>query len=270
MITTKSKMDKQEALKIIRMIAEGEDPYEDEDQAEYLPEHNPKTLKALCAAIASIFPIDDEENEAISGQPLILDNFLIGIVEGFIKKLGVDKIIKALNRADYKKDEAAEMLGITHAELLDKIKRYDISQEIESRVFLRAVEIDYRDLLNRISLDKYLEIIERNAIERALEKEHHKYDAAELLGISFRTFRYRIDKLKIDESRPSSISITVRPDYFKHSWKGIPLDEFLKTIEKKVIEMTLEDNHNKKMITAEKLGISFRTLRYRIDKLGIE
>jgi hypothetical protein len=65
-------MDKQEVLKIIRMIAEGEDPYEDEGQAEYLPEHNPKTLKALCAAIASMFPIDDEENEAISGQPLIL------------------------------------------------------------------------------------------------------------------------------------------------------------------------------------------------------
>jgi transcriptional regulator with PAS, ATPase and Fis domain len=34
--------------------------------------------------------------------------------------------------------------------------------------------------------------------------------------------------------------------------------------------MALEENKNQKMITAEKLGISFRTLRYRIDKLGIE
>jgi len=215
--------------------------------------------------------LSDEEREEREEKAKELDNSALFDVHTWSEHPEVNKAVSELyeNRADYKKDEAAEMLGITHAELLDKIKRYDISQEIESRVLLRAVEIDYRDLLNRISLDKYLEIIERNAIERALEKEHHKYDAAELLGISFRTFRYRIDKLKIDESRPSSISITVRPDYFKHSWKGVPLDEFLKTIEKKVIEMALEDTELKRD-AADLLGISFRTLRYRIKRLGIE
>jgi transcriptional regulator with PAS, ATPase and Fis domain len=112
-------------------------------------------------------------------------------------------------------------------------------------------------------------MIEGNAILTALGMTTHKYDAAELLGTSFRTLRYRINKLRIDESRPSSISTTVKPDYFKHSWKGLSLDEFLNTIEKKVIEMALEET-DFKQDAAERLGVSFRTLRYRIDKLGIE
>ena len=190
--------------------------------------------------------------------------------EDFIKKLGIDAILEALNKADYKKDKAAEILEITYAELLNKIEEYNIYQKIESRVLLWAIKEDYRDQLKQISLDEYLEIIEKNAILKALKNtDGLKQSAAELLGISFRTFRYRIDKLKIDESRPSSISITVRPDYFKHSWKGVPLDEFLKTIEKKVIEMALEDTELKRD-AAYLLGISFRTLRYRINRLGIE
>ncbi len=263
-------MDKNEALKIIRMIADGEDPYEDEGRPEYLPENNPKTLKALCTAIASMFPVDDEGNEAFSSRPLILDNFLKGIFEEFINKLGKDAIFEALNKANLNKDEAAESLGITHTELLNKIEDFDIAQEIESRVLLWAIKEDYRDQLKQISLDEYLEIIEKNAILKALKNtDGLKQSAAELLGISFRTFRYRIDKLGIDGFMPSSISITVRPDYFKHSWKGVPLDEFLKTIEKKVIEMALEDTELKRE-AAELIGISFRTLRYRINRLGIE
>jgi DNA-binding NtrC family response regulator len=306
-------MDKQEALKIIRMIAEGEDPYKDEGRPKYLPEHNPKTLKSLCTAIASMFPIDDDGNESFSGQPLILNNFLKGLVEDFIKKLERDAIIEVATKNIFKMSEAAQKLGITYSELFNKIKFYNIEEIIKESerdaivkalsktnfredeaaellgvnynrflskikehdigrfLLFYAVEDDYRDQLNRISLDEYLEIIEGNAILKALEiNKGYKQATAELLGISFRTLRYRIDKLRIDESRPSSISTTVKPDYFKHSWKGLSLDEFLNTIEKKVIEMALEENKNQKMITAEKLGISFRTLRYRIDKLGIE
>jgi DNA-binding NtrC family response regulator len=264
-------MDKKEALKIIRMIAEGENPYEDGASAYSLPEHDPRTFRAICTAIASISLIEDEENKPISDQPLILDSFQRGLVEDFIKKLGKDAILGALNKANLNKDEAAESLGITHTELLNKIEDFDIAQEIESRVLLWAIKEDYRDQLKQISLDEYLEIIEKNAILKALKNtDGLKQSAAELVGISFRTFRYRIDKLGIDESRPSSISTTVKPDYFKHAWEGISLDDFLNTIEKKVIEMVLEENDKQKMITAEKLGISFRTLRYRINKLGIE
>ena len=106
--TIKSKMDKQEALKIIRMIAEGEDPYKDEGRAKYLPEHNPKTLKALCTGIASLFPIDNEGNEAISSQPLILKKLIKSPIEDFFKKLEKDEILEALKKVDLKQSEAAE------------------------------------------------------------------------------------------------------------------------------------------------------------------
>ena len=123
-------MDKQEALKIIRMIAEGEDPYKDEGRAKYLPEHNPKTLKALCTAIASMFPIDDKKNEAFSRQPLILSDFPKGLVNSFIKKLEKDAIVEALTNANLKIDKTAEILGVTYSELLSKIKEPDINKEI--------------------------------------------------------------------------------------------------------------------------------------------
>ena len=47
-----------------------------------------------------------------------------------------------------------------------------------------------------ISLSDYLEDIEKRAILKALEKaNHNKTAAAKLLGISFRTLRYRLSKL---------------------------------------------------------------------------
>ena len=170
------------------------------------------------------------------------------------------QFLKALNRTDYKKEEAARILGITFDEFLNKIVDLDITKEIKPRDIFLAIKEDYRDQLNRNSLDKYLEMIEGNAILTALGMTTHKYDAAEILGISFRTFRYRIDKLGIDESRPSSISTTVKSDYFKHS-RRMSLEEFLNTIEKIVIEMALEENQNqKKSIHSNPLKIIVKSL----------
>ncbi len=305
-------MDKKEALKIIRMIADGEDPYKDEGRPEYLPEHNPKTLKALCRVISSIFPVNEEESESILRQPLILKKRIKSPIEDFLKQLEKDAIIEALKKACLKLNKAAEILEITHSELLSKIEEHDIADylkklekdaiiealtktnfkkdeaaaileitypellnkikkhDINKELLLFAIETDYQDQLNHITLDEYLEMIEANAILKALEKAPLKQDAAELLGTSFRTLRYRIDKFSGDiENISNSIPSPVRPDFFKHSWRGASLDEFLKTIEKKVIEMALEET-DLKQDAAELLGISFRTLRYRIDKLGIE
>lgn len=307
-------MNKQEALKIIRMIAEGDDPYRDKTSTYSLPEHDPRTLRAICKVISSIFPIDDNKNGIFSFQPLILDNFLKGLVKDFIKKLeknaiieaakknifkkskaasilGItydeliskikehniediikelerDEIVEALTKANFKKDETAEILGITFSKLLSMFKEHDINKEF----LVLAIETDYQDQLNQISLNEYLEIIENNAIIKALEKTNGlQQKAAELLGTSFRTLRYRINKLGIDSRNiPTSISSPVNSDFFEHSWKDASLDEFLKVIEKKVIEMALNETDYKKMGAAERLGISFRTLRYRIDKLGIE
>ena len=49
------------------------------------------------------------------------------------------------------------------------------------------------------SLDSYMEGIEKKMLEDALQKaRYNKTRAAELLGISFRSFRYKLKKFGID------------------------------------------------------------------------
>ena len=50
------------------------------------------------------------------------------------------------------------------------------------------------------NLDDYLENIERRILSRALEQSRwNKTAAAKLLGISFRSLRYRLKKLALDD-----------------------------------------------------------------------
>src|SRR5690606_34889196 len=49
------------------------------------------------------------------------------------------------------------------------------------------------------SLEKHLEAVEKNAIQAALEEcRWNKTEAAKKLGMSFRSFRYRVKKLGLD------------------------------------------------------------------------
>ncbi|MEJ1365654.1 MAG: sigma-54 dependent transcriptional regulator [Candidatus Sedimenticola sp. (ex Thyasira tokunagai)] len=50
---------------------------------------------------------------------------------------------------------------------------------------------------------------------------------------------------------------------------GLPLEEHLEKIERTIITRALEETRWNKTAAAKKLGISFRALRYRLDKLGI-
>lgn len=48
------------------------------------------------------------------------------------------------------------------------------------------------------------------------------------------------------------------------------LESYLEDIEKKALSMALEDNRWNKTATAKQLGLTFRSLRYRLKKLGLE
>ncbi len=50
----------------------------------------------------------------------------------------------------------------------------------------------------------------------------------------------------------------------------LPLEQHLDQIERQVITKALEETHWNRTAAAKKLGISFRALRYRFSKLGIE
>jgi two-component system response regulator PilR (NtrC family) len=61
---------------------------------------------------------------------------------------------------------------------------------------VKSRRFDLDEVRNGVSLDAILEEIEKAYLEKALECTNgKKQEAAELLGVSFRTFRYRMSKL---------------------------------------------------------------------------
>ena len=52
--------------------------------------------------------------------------------------------------------------------------------------------------------------------------------------------------------------------------EGVALEDYLEDIERKAILNALEQTHNNKTAAARLLGITFRALRYRLKKLGLE
>jgi len=49
-----------------------------------------------------------------------------------------------------------------------------------------------------------------------------------------------------------------------------PLEEYLEQIERQAIIQALKETRWNRTAAAKKLGLSFRALRYRLSKLGIE
>ena len=59
---------------------------------------------------------------------------------------------------------------------------------------------DLDEVIHGVSIDTILAEIERAYLEKALEiSQDNKHNAAKLLGITFRSIRYRLDKLNIDK-----------------------------------------------------------------------
>jgi two-component system response regulator PilR (NtrC family) len=63
----------------------------------------------------------------------------------------------------------------------------------------------------------------------------------------------------------------ISPEAVPESRPGaLPLDTFMNTVEKEVLQKALEQTRYNKTAAAKLLGISFRALRYRLKKLGME
>ena len=48
------------------------------------------------------------------------------------------------------------------------------------------------------------------------------------------------------------------------------LEDYLESVERKLIEQALEETRWNRTAAAERLGMTFRSLRYRLKKLGID
>jgi two-component system response regulator PilR (NtrC family) len=77
-----------------------------------------------------------------------------------------------------------------------------LAMSIHKRRWIEGVQnkrFDLDEVAHGVSLDDILAEIERSYLTKALDCSNgNKNKAAELLGISFRSFRYRVDKLNIE------------------------------------------------------------------------
>ncbi len=80
-----------------------------------------------------------------------------------------------------------------------------LAMSIHKRRWIEGIQnkrYDLDEVPNGVSLDDILAEIERSYLTKALEcSNNNKNKAAELLGISFRSFRYRVDKLNIQSEK---------------------------------------------------------------------
>lgn len=96
-------MDKEKALEIISMIADGYNPYGDENSTQNLPELHPVTIRALCVAIASLLSHTDKS--------VLIKNYrtwdrieLAKIASGPLQKHLIDQEKKMIFNASAKSD----------------------------------------------------------------------------------------------------------------------------------------------------------------------
>jgi two-component system response regulator PilR (NtrC family) len=73
-----------------------------------------------------------------------------------------------------------------------------------------------------------------------------------------------------DLNLPSLEGFTPQPSKEHHDPLDGSLENYLEEIEKQAISEALEQNKWNKTATAKQLGLSFRSLRYRLKKLGLE
>jgi two-component system response regulator PilR (NtrC family) len=70
-------------------------------------------------------------------------------------------------------------------------------------------------------------------------------------------------------SNPRSLDATLKQAFSPNQPLELNLPDYLEDIEKKAIVNALEKTNNNKTAAAKLLGVSFRTLRYRLSKLGL-
>ena len=78
----------------------------------------------------------------------------------------------------------------------------------------------------------------------------------------------------LSENRPTaSASHAIKPNEQSLNAQGLPtegLESYLENIEKKLILQALETSYWNRTVAAKKLGMTFRSLRYRLKKFGLD
>ncbi len=194
------------------------------------------------------------------------------------------------------------LLSATHKNLAGEVEKERFRNDLYYRI--NVIELRVPNLRERaedipLLIDKLLENIASNygvnkpsLSEQALEQLHNYYfpgNVRELENILERAFTLcenniiRPQDLQLSEARATEVApSSVRSHESDHEADGgiFPtvdtnqmegsLEEYLENIEKDVINKALEKARWNKTAAAKILGISFRAMRYRLKKLGLD
>ena len=134
--------------------------------------------------------------------PLLAERFLEEIAEQWEGQKSPsisEQAMEALQQHNYT-GNVRELINILQRAVTmcegDVIQEDDLLME---HVGVQDSQSDTHEKSDDQSLDSYIEDIEKDMLEDALQKaRYNKTKAAELLGISFRSFRYKLKKFGID------------------------------------------------------------------------
>ena len=116
------------------------------------------------------------------------------------------------------------------------------------------------------NLEELVAFIEFREVTQSLEKVHgNQTAAARDLGITLRALRYRLEQADAGPPPQAPFNTSNIPPR-----NSAPLDNYLARIEKNIIVAMCRRTRNNVTEAARRLGVTYRALRYRIERLEID
>ncbi|MDH5785903.1 MAG: sigma-54 dependent transcriptional regulator [Chromatiales bacterium] len=226
--------------------------------------------------------------QAANGGTLFLDEVADLPLDMQVKLLRAiqEKAVRPVG-AQQEKHVDVRILSATHKDLAKLVASGHFREDLFFRI--NVIELRLPSLRERPEDIPLLagEIMKRLATEMGISPPHLEAEA--LLALQHHPFNGNVRELEntleraltlsegtlIDEAAlqlPASqpTSSPQPPSQYRSSSLEGNLEEHLERIERQLIERALEESAHNKTAAAKALGISFRSLRYRLQKLGIE
>jgi two-component system response regulator PilR (NtrC family) len=216
--------------------------------------------------------------DEIADMPLALQAKLLRVIEdksfrrvGGEQEIKVDvRILAASNRVIEKEVEEGKFredlyyrLNVIRIHIPPlKERKEDIS--ILARHFLEKYSEELKKPIKKISAEA----------EQLILKYNWPGNVRELENVIERAVSLEKSEVILPESLPEKIRLPSRPvrviGDIELPSQGMDLERTLEEMERKIIKEALIQSHGIKTRAAELLGLSFRSFRYRVSKLGLE
>jgi two-component system response regulator PilR (NtrC family) len=220
--------------------------------------------------------------QAASGGTLFLDEVADLPLDMQVKLLRAiqEKSIRPVG-AQQESPVDVRIISATHKDLPQLVARGEFRQDLFYRINVIGLDIPpLRERREDISL-LVENILSRLAEKNGIPKPRIAKDA--LHGLSAQPLPGNVrelenileravtlcegDEIGLDDLQlPATAATQLQPEISEE----LPLEAYLEQVEREAIVKALEETRWNRTAAAKKLGISFRALRYRLNKLGIE